>query len=124
MRPNLDDQVTGRPAAPPSVPALPLPAKPNPLAVARASLDAELQRFTLGNHTLAIAGGANILDLAGAVAAWALNVELHAAAHLGYLAGAVALRALDAATGGRLPLAGRAGLLPLNLQPSHTSADR
>ena len=69
------------------------------LAVARAGLDAELQRLAARDHAGAVAGGAGVLHLAAAAAARALDVELHAAAHLRHLAGAVALGALHAAAG-------------------------
>ena len=72
----------------------------------------------------AVAGGADILYLSGAAASRALDVELHPAAHLRHLAGAVALRASLRASGRRLALARRANLLPLDLQPRCAAANR
>ena len=62
-------------------------------------------------------------DAPCAVAARAGDVELHAPAHLRHLAGAVALRALHAAAGGRLAVAGGAGLLAVDLDARLAAAD-
>ena len=51
------------------------------------------------HRAVAVAGGAGVLHPAGATAARALDIELHAAAHLGNLAGAMALRTLLRAAG-------------------------
>ena len=60
----------------------------------------------------------------GAVAARAGNVELHPAAHLRHLAGAVALRAMHRAAGVRLAVAGGARLLPVDLDARLAAANR
>ncbi len=93
------------------------------LAVARAWLDAKLDRLGAGDSALAVAGGAVVRDVAGAVAARAGDVELHAAAHLRHLAGAVALGALRAAADVRLAVAGGAGLLAVDLDARLAAAD-
>ena len=56
------------------------------LAVAGAGLDAELERLAAGDDAGSVAGGAGVGDFTGASAARALDVELHASAHLGDLA--------------------------------------
>ncbi len=51
----------------------------------------------MGNAAIAVASGAGVLKAAFAVAARAGEIELHIARHLGYIAGAVALRTGDGA---------------------------
>src|SRR6185437_4388712 len=58
--------------------------QPDALPVARARLDAEIDRLGAGEGALAVTGGARVGNAAGAIAARAGNVELHAAAHLRY----------------------------------------
>ena len=64
------------------------------LAVARAGLDADLERLGVRDRAFAVARGAGGQILSGSVAARALDIELHAAAGLGDLSGTVALRTL------------------------------
>ena len=64
----------------------------NALAIARAGLDANLQRLAALDAALAVAGRADGAVLAAAAAARTRHVELHAAALLRDLALAVALR--------------------------------
>src|SRR6185437_554847 len=123
MRPDLDDQIqVARRAALRSRVAF--ARKPDTLPIARAGLNAELQRLALGDGAFAAAHRAGILHLAGPAAARALDVELHPSAHLRHLARAVALGALHAAPGDRPAMTGRARLLPLNLQPRHSATHR
>src|ERR1019366_10393178 len=70
--------------------------EPYSLAIACARLDAEFQRLAPGHYALAVPGCADGLSLAGTVAARTLDVELHPAAHLRHLAGALAFGTLDA----------------------------
>ena len=93
------------------------------LAVARARLDAKIDRLSACDRALAVAGGAGFGNAARAVAAGAVDVELHAAAHLRHLAGAMALGALHAAACGRLAVAGWAGLLAVNLDAGLAAAN-
>ena len=93
------------------------------LAVARAGLDAEFDGLCFGNGAFAVAGGAVVRGAAGSVAARAGDVELHAAAHLRDLAGAVALGAGHRAAGVRLAVAGGACLLAVDLEARLTAAD-
>ena len=123
VRPHLDDQIQiARRAAVRARVAL--ARQPDPLPIARSRLDAELQRLAPRHHALAVARRAAILQLARSAASRTLDVELHPSAHLRHLARAVALRALAASAGGRLALARRARLLPLDLQPRHAAAHR
>ena len=78
-------------------PRIALALQPDPLAVARARLDAELHRLGAVHHAFAVAGRAVVRNAPGPIAARAGDVEFHAAAHLRHLAGAVALRALHRA---------------------------
>src|SRR5512142_676235 len=66
-------------------------AEADALAVARARLDANGERFSAADHALAVAEGAGVLGLARAAAARALDVEAHVAGDLGDLALAIAL---------------------------------
>src|SRR6202012_3124222 len=75
------------------------------LSITRACLDAELQRLTPREDTFTMTRRAGLLRLAGPAADRALDVELHAAAHLLHLATTVTLRTLLGTTGCALALA-------------------
>src|SRR5271166_3858552 len=96
----------------------------NPLAVARAGLDAKLDRLAPADQAFAVAGGAEIGRVPGAVAARAGNIELHAPAHLRHLARAFAFRALRRPAAGRLSMAGGARLLTVHFEPRLATANR
>ncbi len=123
VRPRLDNQkqVPRRPAVRPGVP---LPRQSNPLPIPSPRFNPKIQRLPLHHHAFAIARRARILHLARPAAPRALDIELHPPAHLRHLSGPMALRALDASTRGRLALARRAYLLPLDLQPRHATPHR
>src|SRR6185437_6860355 len=94
------------------------------VADAGAGLDEELEWFAARDHAGAVAGGAAVLHFAGAAAARALDVELHAAARLLHLAHAVALGAFHGLADGACALTGGAGGLALNLEAGDVAADR
>src|SRR6185437_15143483 len=117
---NDQEQVTGRPAIEADIS---LPRQPNALAIASAGLDAEFDGFGSRDHAFSVAGRARIRKVARAIAARAGDVELHAAAHLRNLAGAVALRACGRAAGVRLAVAGGTDFLAIDLQAHLSAAD-
>src|SRR4051794_28600100 len=93
MRANLNNEVKVTRGAPIRA-RIAAPCQPDTLAIARAGLDAKLERLASRDDALATAGRTCILHLACAVAARALDVELHPPARLRHLAGAVTLRTL------------------------------
>src|SRR5579872_407215 len=95
----------------------------NALSVARPGLDAEVDRLRFAHGALAMARGTVIGDAAGSIAARARDVEFHASAHLRHLAGAVALGTSHGTAGVRLPVAGGAGLLAMDLQTRLAAAN-
>ena len=96
----------------------------NALAVARARLYANLERFGLFDGAFAVAGGAGGNVLAGAMAARTGDVELHASAGLRDLAGAAALRASARQFDVSLAVASCADVAPSNVQPHDAAANR
>src|ERR1700734_255994 len=96
----------------------------NALAVARAGLDAELDGLSARERSLAVAGRAGIRHAPRAITPRAGDVEFHAAAHLGYLAGALALRALNLRPDVALAVAGGAHVLAVDLDARLSAANR
>src|SRR5208283_4048578 len=85
-----DVEIAGGSAHGPGVAAT---GKPDALPIARAGLDAHLQRLAVLDATLAVANRAHRAILAAAAAARARHVELHAATFLRDLSFAFALGA-------------------------------
>src|SRR5271168_1471322 len=123
MRPRLDNQkqITRRPTIGPCVA---FARQTNPLTIPGPRLNPKLQRLPLRHHALAIAGRARVLHLPRTTAPRTLDIKLHPSAHLRHLSRPMALRTLHAPARRRLALARRANLLPLNLQPCHTTPHR
>src|SRR6266851_6424119 len=123
MRPRLDNQEQV-PRGPAIRAGIALARQPDPLSIPSPRLDPKLQLLLLRHHSRAITRRARVLYLARAAAPRALDIELHPPAHLRHLARAMALRTLHTPARRRLPLARRAHLLPLNLQPRHATPHR
>ncbi len=96
----------------------------NALAVARACLDANFERFGLRDRAFTVAGRAGRQILSGAVAAGALHVELHASAGLRDLARTVALRTFAGSFESTLAVALRADILARDVETHDAAADR
>src|SRR3954469_3287249 len=98
--------------------------EPDTLAVARAGFDSNFERLGFRDCAFTVAGWAHRKILAGTVAARALFGDLHASACLRNLAGAVALRTFSRSFERTLPMAVRANIAALNIQPHHAAPDR
>jgi hypothetical protein len=118
---NNQIQISGRTAVDPGIS---FAGQTNSLAVARSRLDAKFRGLCSRDCPLALAGGATLLHLSGAAAAWALDIEFHSPAHLRHLSGAIAFRAYSFATLGCGSVAGRANYLASDLQLQGAPADR
>src|SRR5690348_7594933 len=94
------------------------------LTIAGARLDAHFQWFGAFHYAFAAAGGADGNVLAGAVAAWALGVELHAPAGLRHLAGALAFWADTGRLQEAAPVTVCANIAASDLQAHDRSANR
>src|SRR6266404_4997201 len=94
------------------------------LAVARARLNADLERFGAHDHALTVACRTDALRLAGAVAAWALHVELHASAGLRDLSTAVALGTRSHSADRSFAAAIATGVLTRDVDAHYRAANR
>src|SRR5262249_9352036 len=96
----------------------------NALAVARARLHPHLQRLGALHQAFPVAYRAGVLRLAGAMATRAGDVELHAAAGLGDMAAAVALRTRRRGAHGTGTVAVRAGVKTRDVEAHDCAPDR
>src|ERR1700677_2263596 len=96
----------------------------NALAVARACLDANFQRLGAADCAFTVAGWAGGDVFACAFAVGTLHVELHAAAGLRDLSGAVALGAFSRRFDVPLPVASWADILTGDIEAHHAAANR
>src|SRR5215469_2127029 len=96
----------------------------NALSVASAGLDADFERLGMRDRAVTVAGWAGREIFAGAVAAWALDVELHASTGLRDLAGAVALGAFARGFERALSVALRADILARDVEAHDAAANR
>src|SRR4051812_43816758 len=94
------------------------------LAIAGTGLDPDFERFGMRDRAFAVARGARGQIFSGAVAARALNVELHASASLRDLTGAVAFRTFAWGFEGALAVALRADILARDVEAHDAAADR
>jgi len=96
----------------------------DPLAVAGSSFDPNFQRLGVRNRAFTMTCRARSQILAGSMTARALHVELHAAARLRDLSGAIAFGTLAWGFERTLTTALRANILARDVQAHHTAADR
>src|SRR5205814_3137501 len=96
----------------------------NALAIARAWLDAHLQRLSVVDHAFAAAHAAIRPRFAGTIAARAGDIELHVAGFLRDLASAIAFRASAGSLDVAVAAAVLAGVVARYVQAQHAAANR
>ena len=99
-----------------------LACEPNPLSVTGSRFDTSFNRLCTGHRSFATAGCTIMRVLARSATLRALDLEFHAATHLGDLACALAFGAGRAAAA-RFSFAGRADFLARYLETHHSATD-
>ena len=114
--PNDYVQIAGRASAKPGVT---LTSNADALAIPRAGLDPNLERFATLNCTFPVALGTGRDISSRAMASWAGNIEFHPPPGLRDLAFAAALGTAACRFGESLTMAVRAGIAPGDVQAHH-----
>ena len=101
-----------------------LTSQPNPLPIARAGLNTHLHRIGPAYRPFAVARRTAGNVLAGSLATRTRHIKLHPPARLRDLAGAIAFRTFPRRFNVALAVTVGAGILPRNVEPHYTAADR